>query len=74
MEEKRINDDVELYLASDEPVEADNEPATEEPTVEPISAKKYAPKVVRVGEVPEFRERNKKNLNYFLFHGKIPSV
>ena len=60
MEEKRINDDVELYLASDEPVEADNEPATEEPTVEPISAKKDAPKVVRVGEVPEFRERNKK--------------
>ena len=42
MEEKRINDDVELYLASDEPVEADNEPATEEPTVEPISAKKDA--------------------------------
>ena len=66
MEEKRINDDVELYLASDEPVEAKNEPNTEAPTVDPISAKKDAPKATRVGEVPEFRERNKKSLNYFL--------
>ena len=61
MEEKRINDDVELYLASDAPVDAENKPTTEdEPTVDPISVIKDAPKVVRVGEVPEFRERNKK--------------
>ena len=67
MEEKRINDDVELYLASDEAMEAENEPAADEPTVELTSAKKNTPKATRVGEVPEFRERNKKNLNYFLF-------
>ena len=61
MEEKRINDDVELYLASDEPVKAEKEPITkEEPTTEPISVKKDTPKVVRIGEIPKFRGRNKK--------------
>ena len=34
MKEKRINDDVELYLASDEPVQAVNEPAADEPTLD----------------------------------------
>ena len=60
MEEKRI-DDIELYLASDEPVEVENEPITDEvPVIEPESVKKDTPKAVRVGEVPKFRERNKK--------------
>ena len=62
MEEKRINDDVELYLASDDPVDAENKPTTEdEPAVELTSSKNDTPKAIRVGEVPEFRERNKKS-------------
>ena len=61
MEEKRINDDVELYLASDEPAEANIEPIAEEnPIVEPKTETRDTHEVVRVGEVPEFRERNKK--------------
>jgi len=61
MEEKIMNEDTELYLALDEPVEAKNEPATEdEPTREPISVIKDTPTAVRVGEIPSFRERNKK--------------
>ncbi len=61
MEEKRINDDVELYPTSDEPVEAENElTAKDKPTVEPTSAKNDKPKAVRVGEIPGFRGKNKK--------------
>ena len=61
MEEKRIDEDIEIYLASDEAVEVDNEsPTNENHARESASKKKKTPQAVRVGEIPEFRERNKK--------------
>ena len=60
MEEKRMDEDIEIYLASDETQEADNEPFAEESTSETASEKKKVPKAVRIGEVSEFREKNKK--------------
>ena len=63
MEEKRMSDDVELYLASDELVKASDMPITneEKPTPKTTEEKKdKKPKAVRMGEIPEFRGRNKK--------------
>ena len=61
MDEKRMDEDMEIYLASDETVEADSEPTKiDEPASESARVKKNKPKAVRVGEIPEFRERNKK--------------
>ena len=60
MKEKRMDEDIEIYLASDEPQERDNKPIAEEPMIETANSKTSTPQAVRMGEILQFREKNKK--------------